>query len=92
LSSTIKRRIAGLERTWPRRRSLADVERDARNIVRLTGTTYESAFKGLLVDFSEDELRQILAEAELVLTFQRRRVREEPACVVRSDLTDDPGD
>jgi hypothetical protein len=64
LRTVLKRRITGLERAWPRPRSLADVERDAKNIVRLTGATYASAFESLIVDLSEVEVRQMLAEAE----------------------------
>lgn len=83
LNTVLKRRIAGLERIWPRRRSLADVERDARNIVRLTGTTYASAFEALIVDSSEDELHQMLAEAKaarahLSTTGNRRGGRRVP--------------
>jgi hypothetical protein len=64
LNTTIKRRIAGLERTWPRPRSLADLQQDALNIVRLTGTTYESALKGLIVDLSYEDVKRIAAEAK----------------------------
>jgi len=64
VNKVLKHRIGGLERTWPRRRSLADVEADARNAARLTGTTYMSAFKALIVGLSEDELDRMLAEAK----------------------------
>jgi hypothetical protein len=64
LNIVLKRRIAGLERTWPRIKSLADLRQDALNVVRLTGTTYESAFKGLLVDLSYEDVKRIAAEAE----------------------------
>ena len=64
MNTALKRRIAGLERTWPRPKSLADLRQDALNVVRLTGTTYESAFKGLLVDLSYEDVKRIAAEAK----------------------------
>jgi hypothetical protein len=62
LNTTLKRRIAGLERTWPRPKSLADLWQDVINIVRLTGTTHEAAIDGLLVDLSYEDLKRIAAE------------------------------
>lgn len=76
MNTTIKRRIAGLERTWPRPRSLADLQQDAGNIVRLTGTTYESAFKGLLVDLSYEDVKRIAAEAESLKSRNHTVVRD----------------
>jgi hypothetical protein len=64
LNTTLKRRIAGLERTWPRPKSLADLWQDVINIVRLTGTTHEAAIDGLLVDLSYEDLKRIAAELE----------------------------
>ena len=62
MNIALKRRIAGLERTWPRPKSLADFLQDARDIVRLTGTTLEVAVKGLLVDLSYEDVKRIAAE------------------------------
>jgi len=68
LNTALKRRIAGLERTWPRPKSLADLLQDARNIVRLTGTTLEAAYKALLVDLSYEDVKRLAAEARSQLT------------------------
>jgi hypothetical protein len=78
LNTVLKRRIAGLERTWRRPKSLADLRQDARNIVQLTGTTYEAAFKGLLVDLSYEDVKRIAAEAKR-LKFGNDRVARDTA-------------
>ena len=62
LNTTLKRRIAGLERTWPRPKSLADLWQDVINIVRLTGTTHEAAIDALLVDLSYEDLKRLAVE------------------------------
>jgi len=43
---------------------LADLRRDALNVVWLTGTTYESALKRLLVDLSYEDVKRVALEAE----------------------------
>ncbi len=58
----VKRRIANLERTWPRRRSAADLIREAQSVARLTGMTYDKAFDRLLVGVTDDELDHMIAE------------------------------
>jgi len=58
----VKRRIANLERTWPRRRSATDLVREAQSVARLTGMTYDTAFDRLLVGVTDDELDHMIAE------------------------------
>jgi hypothetical protein len=63
----LKRRIATLEKTWPRRRSATDLDREARSIARLTGTTYIHAFENLLTAVTDEELADIDAEVKAAL-------------------------
>jgi hypothetical protein len=58
----VKRRIATLEKTWPRRRSAADVDREARSIAQRTGTTYIEAVERLLAAVTDEELDHMIAE------------------------------
>jgi len=58
----VKRRIATLEKTWPRRRSATDVDREARSIAQLTGTTYIEALERLLAAVTDEELDHMIAE------------------------------
>ena len=60
----LKRRIASLERTWPRRRSLLQLVRETQSVARLTGLTYDTAFERLLPGVTDDEIEQMIAEAE----------------------------
>ena len=62
MQTVIKRRIVVLERTWPRRKSVADFDREAKDIARLTGTTYESAVDTLLSDLSIEVKESLLEE------------------------------
>ena len=63
----LKRRIATLEKTWPRRRSAADLDREARSIARLTGITYIGAFERLLTEATDTELDDIIGEVKAAL-------------------------
>ena len=70
LNIALKRRIASLEQTWPRRKSLADFCKDAVNIVRLTGTTYRGAYRRLLNDLSREDVERLKAEAEVARSWK----------------------
>jgi hypothetical protein len=75
LKTVIKRRIVVLERTWPRRKSVADFDREAKDIARLTGATYESAIDNLLSDLSIEVKESLLEEVRqirLAMTSPRR--------------------
>jgi len=61
------RRLENLERTWPRRRSLAELAMEAQRVARLTGMTFETAFDRLFDRVTDDERSQIMAELEAVL-------------------------
>jgi hypothetical protein len=59
----LKRRIETLERTWPRRRSFADLLTQAQQLVRLTGISHDTAFAQLLEGATNDELDDMIVEA-----------------------------
>ena len=63
----IKRRIANLERTWPRCRSLLELVRETQSVARLTGMAYDTAFDRLLVGVVGEEFDQMTAEAEALI-------------------------
>ena len=63
----VKRRIANLERTWPRCRSLLELVREAQSVARLTGMTYETALSRLLVGVVGEEFDQMAVEAEALI-------------------------
>src|SRR5664279_1934547 len=52
----LKRRIADLERTWPRRRSLSELLRETDSVVRLTGISFYEAFDSLLAGVTGEEV------------------------------------
>jgi hypothetical protein len=58
----LKRRIADLERTWPRRRSLSELLRETDSVVRLTGISFYEAFDSLLAGVTGEEVGQMIAE------------------------------
>jgi hypothetical protein len=60
----LKRRIERLESRWPRRKSLAELVREAESIARLNGTDFDQAFTRLIVALSPEERGRLLAEAE----------------------------
>ena len=60
----LKRRIERLESRWPRRKSLAELVREADRIARLTGTDFDETFTRLIVPLSPEERGRLLAEAE----------------------------
>jgi len=60
----LKRRIARLESRWPRRRSFADLLREAESIARLTETDSDEAFTRLIVPLSPEQRDHLIAEAE----------------------------
>lgn len=63
----LKRRIEILERTWPRRRSLAELTEEAASVAAIIGMTFEAAFRLLMDRITDDERPQIIAELEAFL-------------------------
>lgn len=66
----LKRRLANLERLWPRRtsarqhRSFAELLREAESIARFTGIDFDEAFTRLIVPLSPEERDHLIVEAE----------------------------
>ena len=59
-----------------RRRSLADLRREAQNISRLTGTTWQAAFQSLLIELNCAELEDARAEALAATRVRRYKGRQ----------------
>ena len=73
----LKRRITDLERRWPKRRTLAELCREAQSISRLTETSFGETFQSLVVKLSDAELETALAEAQAAARITLNAARGE---------------
>ena len=73
----LKRRITDLERRWPKRRTLAELCREAQSISRLTATSWDAVFQSLVVKLSDAELETALAEAQAAARITLHAARGE---------------
>ena len=73
----LKRRITDLERRWPKRRTLAELCREAQSISRLTATSFGETFQSLVVKLSDAELETALAEAHAAVATRLHAARGE---------------